>query len=275
MGISLKDVELLIRLREAGYLPDRAAVIEIGAQQISNSVLRSRVEVERLGELFGAKSPPPLAGPIAPGGGPSPGGYEPMSQEAPWARDLWTWLGCSYAAIDIDGSPGSIPLDLNFAAVPGAFAGRHHLVTNFGTTEHVANQLNAFKIAHDLTAPGGVMMHTLPALGAFNHGLINYTPKFFWALARANDYRWLFFDFRPDAAPHGIPDNLLDAVRPFRPEIDEFAADFSVTDCSYWVAFQKKSTAAFAPPSDGPPGAATAADMSTIAHAWSVPQCST
>jgi hypothetical protein len=257
MGISRRDVEVLIRLREGGYLPDHGAVIEIGAQQISNSVLRSGPEVEQLGRLFGAKSPLPLGAPVRGGAGPSPGGYEPMSQEAPWARELWTWLGWSYAAIDIDGSPGSIPLDLNFATVPRALAGKHHLVTNFGTTEHVANQLNAFKIVHDLAAPGGIMMHTLPALGAFNHGLINYTPKFFWALARANDYRWLFFDFRPDAGPHGIPDNLLDAVRPFCPEIDELAAKYRVVDCSYWVAFQKRGAAAFAPPSDAPPGAVT------------------
>ncbi len=55
MGICLKDVELLIRLREGGYLPDRTSVIEIGAQQISNSVLRNSPEVERLGRLFGTQ----------------------------------------------------------------------------------------------------------------------------------------------------------------------------------------------------------------------------
>ena len=60
MGICLKDLELLIKLREAGYLPDGASVIEIGAQQISNSVLRSMPAVERLGRLFGARSAPPL-----------------------------------------------------------------------------------------------------------------------------------------------------------------------------------------------------------------------
>jgi hypothetical protein len=32
---------------------------------------------------------------------------------------------------------------------------------NFGTTEHVANQLNAFKLIHDLAAKGCIMVHTL------------------------------------------------------------------------------------------------------------------
>ena len=253
MGLSLKDVELLIRLKEGGYLPDRAAVMEIGAQQISNSVLRSLATVEQLGILFGARSAPPLPPPLAAEVGAD--GYERQSPAAPSARDFWTWLGFSYGSVDIDGSPGAIPLDLNVASVPAALVGKHQLVTNFGTTEHVANQLNAFKIVHDLTAPGGVMMHTLPAQGAFNHGLVNYNPKFFWALAKANGYRWLYFDFLPDTAPHALPDNLVDAVRPFRPEIDGFAATYRDAECSFWVAFQKQGNAAFAPPSDAPAGA--------------------
>jgi hypothetical protein len=248
MGISLRDVQLLVRLREGGYLPDRGSVMEIGAQQISNSVLRNSPEVERLGQLFGTKSTAPVPAPRPATVGAD--GYERMAEDAPPARELWTWLGYSYAAIDIDGSPGSIPLDLNFANAPAELVDKHHLVTNFGTTEHVANQVNAFKIVHDLTAPGGVMIHTLPAQGAFNHGLINYNPKFFWALARANDYRWLYFDFMSDAVPHPMPDNVVDAVRPFRAEIEQTAAEYRVQDCSLWVAFQKRNDTKYAPPMD-------------------------
>ena len=243
----------MIKLREGGYLPDRAAVIEIGAQQVSNSVLRAMPDVEQLGRSFGVHSSPPLPQPLPAEVGPD--GYERQSPQAPSARELWTWLGCSYAAVDIDGSPGAIPLDLNFANVPQALVGKHHLVTNFGTTEHVANQVNAFKIVHDLTAPGGVMMHTLPAQGAFNHGLVNYNPKFFWALARANEYRWLYFDLALDTHPHPLPDNLVDAIKPFRPEIVELAATYRVAECSFWVALQKKGNRAFEPPSDAPLGA--------------------
>src|ERR1700722_18377169 len=248
MGICLKDLELLIKLREEGYLPDKASVIEIGAQQLSNSVLRSMPEVERLGRLFGARSAPPLPQPLP--ADVSPEGYERQSPQAPAARPLLTWLGCSYASVDIDGSPGAIPLDLNSASVPPALVGKHQLVTNFGTTEHVANQLNAFKIVHDLTASGGVMMHTLPTQGAFNHGLVNYNPKFFWALARANDYRWLYFDLAPDTEPHALPDNLVDAITAFRPEIAEFAKSYRVAECSLWVALQKRGAAEYAPPMD-------------------------
>jgi hypothetical protein len=36
--------------------------------------------------------------------------------------------------------------------VPPEHKRKYHLVTNFGTTEHVANQIPAMKIIHDLTA---------------------------------------------------------------------------------------------------------------------------
>ena len=75
--------------------------------------------------------------------------------------------------------------------VPEGCRGKYRLVTNYGTTEHVANQLNAFKIIHDLTAVGGLMVHSVPAQGMFCHGLVNYNPKFFWMLARSNGYKWL------------------------------------------------------------------------------------
>src|SRR5205085_2282669 len=123
------------------------------------------------------------------------GRIEHLDAAAPMARDFWLWLRFDYAAIDIDDSPGSIPLDLNYDNAPPKEVGRYNLVTNFGTTEHIANQLNAFKVIHELTAPGGVMIHHLPAQGMFNHGLVNYNPKFFWMLARSNGYKFLASQF--------------------------------------------------------------------------------
>ena len=252
MGMSAGDIALLIRLREQGAIPDRAAVIEIGAQQLSNSTLRARAQVEKLGRLFGVQSTPPLPAPVA--SEIDSVGYERLSADAPLSRSLWTWLGFSYAAIDIDGSPGALALDLNVDDVPGNLLGKYHLVTNFGTTEHVANQMNAFKVMHDLTAPGGVMLHHVPSQGSFNHGLFNYNPKFFWILARSNDYRWLHFDLSIEPTPRGMPDNLIESVRPYRPEIIDFAASYRATEYSLVVALQKPRDAAFVPPIDGPAG---------------------
>src|SRR5271154_6877868 len=176
MGIGVEDLDLLLRLREEGYIPDRASVMEIGAQQLANNFLKAREKIEKAGQQFGTSE----ASPLVP---PNPtyivhGEVEHLGAAAPPARDFWRWLGLDYASVDIDGSPGSVPLDLNYDDVPKSAVGKFDLVTNFGTTEHVANQLNAFKVIHDLTALGGVMWHHLPAQGMLNHGLVNYNPKF-------------------------------------------------------------------------------------------------
>lgn len=48
-------------------------------------------------------------------------------------KDFWLWLGFDYSSIEIDGSPGSIPLDLNYDNVPAGAQGEYE-VTSFGTT---------------------------------------------------------------------------------------------------------------------------------------------
>jgi hypothetical protein len=150
MGISALDLNVFLRLREEDYIPDRASIVEIGAQQLTNSFLEAREPFIEAGQRFQASGEPCLVRP-------NPmfmanGGVEQLDAAAPMARDFWRWLGFEYASIDIDGSPDSLPLDLNYDNVPVSARGKFDLVTNFGTTEHVTNQLNAFKIIHDLTA---------------------------------------------------------------------------------------------------------------------------
>jgi hypothetical protein len=116
-------------------------------------------------------------------------------------------------------------------------------VTNFGTTEHVANQLNALRIMHELAAPDGVMIHRVPSQGGFNHGLVNYTPKFFGMLARNNNYRWLWFDFLETAPAYPEPNNLIEALLPFRPGIVDQAPTYRIAECLIAVAVQKQRRA--------------------------------
>lgn len=49
-----------------------------------------------------------------------------------------------------------IPLDLSYDRGPLRWRKSTILVANFATTEHVANQLNAFRVIRDLTKPGGM-----------------------------------------------------------------------------------------------------------------------
>src|SRR5689334_4048962 len=111
MGIGSDVLDLLSLLRTEGYLPTPSRVVEIGAQQLGNSVLTARDKVDALGALFGAEGEFVLEAPkrtkIA------HGDLESLSPEAPAARGLYEWLGFRYSAVDIDGSAESLQLDLN------------------------------------------------------------------------------------------------------------------------------------------------------------------
>src|SRR6476646_7402365 len=252
MGAGWRDFDLILRLKDEGYISSGGAVVEIGAQQLSNDFLRNKERVKELAHAFGVTTSLDLPDPTEPVL--LHGKLEHLDSNAPPARDVWTWLGYEYAAVDIDGSPGSIPLDLNFDEVPKKFKKHFQLVTNLGTTEHVANQLQAFKIIHDLVATGGVMLHSLPAQGYLNHGLVNYNLKFFWMLARSNGYKWIYSDFALSDAPYSLPENIRDSVRVFENSIDERAKNYGAVDCGIIVALQKVIDIEFVPPIDVPTG---------------------
>src|ERR1700726_1847832 len=135
MAIGLGDVWLLQRLKAQGFLPTPLAVAEIGAQQVNETVLENRADLAALGKPFGVRTPPPALAVAK-----SDGRHRLAS--APMSCEIWQWLGVEYLAIDIDGSPGALALDLNCDAVPSKARSKYGLVTNFGTTEHVANQAN-------------------------------------------------------------------------------------------------------------------------------------
>jgi hypothetical protein len=253
MAIGNLAIELLIKLRTAGYLKPGSAVIEIGAQQLSKSLLLELDRVVYLGRLLGIDRPLPFAPPQSQIE--SDQDWEILT--APFARDLWRWLGFQYAAIDIDSSPDSIPLDLNFDAVPAEEKGKYALVTNFGTTEHVPNQLNAFKIIHDVTALNGLMIHEVPAQGMFNHGIVNYNFKFFWQLARSNGYKFIHADFIPARDPSTFPDNIEEFLTANTLTPARQLHDYRATDAGLLVVIQKTLDIAYVPPIDVNTGAAT------------------
>jgi hypothetical protein len=244
MAFSLADLCLVHRLKTQGYLPNGSAVVEIGAQQIDDSILANMQELEVLGRAFGVDSPCP---PFAAG----PASHKHRLAGAPMARDIWTWLGTEYAAIDIERCPGSIPLDLNCDEVPTDARSKYRLVTNLGTTEHVANQLHAFKIIHDLTAADGVMIHNVPChwLG---HGLVGYNPKFFFALARSNNYEILYMDlsFADEADFSDQPDPVVSDISRFVPDFPERWRRYRPALCILHVAMQKQYDLEYVAPLD-------------------------
>jgi hypothetical protein len=110
-----------------------------------------------------------------------------------FAGELFRRAGLRYAAIDYADFPGVIRLDLNSDPLPAEHHGRYRFISNAGTSEHILNQHNVFKVMHDAGAPGSIFYHGVPGWGDYEHGILQYSPKFFWALAAANDYELLRF----------------------------------------------------------------------------------
>jgi SAM-dependent methyltransferase len=147
------------------------------------------------------------------------------------SRDLHEKLGFKYDCVDIDGNFGSLTLDINFDAVPPEARGKYGLTTNHGTTEHVLDQRNAFKMIHDFTAPGGLILHALPFTVHLEHGFFNYQPNLFDALARYNSYETLGTWVGPDWS--------LSSLVPWEPRLLEFLT-LSAKTTHLLVVLQKK-----------------------------------
>jgi hypothetical protein len=84
----------------------------------------------------------------------------------------------------------------------------------------------------------------------FNHGLVNYNPKFFWLLARSNGYKFIHSDFMPSPTYSGLPDNVTEFLNsnnlaPLHP-----FGDYKVADAGIFVVMQKSFDIAFVPPID-------------------------
>lgn len=119
-----------------------------------------------------------------------------------------------YLSLDIYHGHRTRILDLNFEAAPAAYLEAFDVVLNFGTTEHIFNQFNSFKMIHDTTKPGGFMFHQVPALGYIDHGYFMYSPRTFTELAQVNGYALLDMWF---TGPQGYA-KLFDAVA-YQPSI--------------------------------------------------------
>lgn len=260
MGVSLLDLRTILRIRNDGLLPDRFAIAEIGAQQFSSEVLHDPDIMAAYAAAFGVA---PLGAEAL-----SADGSRAEAGNAPYSKAFWDWLGCPYMAVDYDGSSHCIQLDLNFDDAPAAHHGRYQLVTNLGTTEHVANQLQAMKVIHELTAHRGIMIHTVPAQGNADHAMFNYNPKFFWALSRSCRYH--IHQMRLVALEDDVPlrYNVLDFLIDHDRANAEWLRRYRVTDCYLHVVMEKRENIPYVPPIEVHAGVAS--DSRLKARYWTV-----
>jgi len=182
VGLGPPIVELYRQLKILGAFDGVGRVMELGSQDFwcpQKNLIRA------LCAAFGQPDPPPEL-------------LQTTNTGQLPARRLYEALGMTYECVDVDGRVGTLVLDLNFDSVPMEHRGRYDLVTNHGTSEHLINQYNVFKMMHDFAAPRGIMMHAVPFTVHLEHGFFNYQPNFFECLARYNSYETLGIWVGPD-----------------------------------------------------------------------------
>jgi hypothetical protein len=247
VGLYYETVLHLIALRRSGRLPDRARVIEIGAQQLSNSFLSADESLAELYGLFGRK-------PVYLGAQQTTSmvdGQERQAATAPASQPFWESLGFSYNAVEYGGHLGVTSLDLNRDSVPFSLRSSYDLVVNGGTTEHVVNQDNAFRVIHDLTKVGGVMMHEVPAGGMLTHGVVSYNPQFFWLLCRDNKYEVIDLTVA-HAIDAPVSNDVVQSNARYARSLYAIQSCLSVPIFVITAILRKSSRAAFVTPLDVP-----------------------
>jgi hypothetical protein len=178
MGCAWMHLEFL---REAGAFQDGGIeVLDIGCQNVYSAPPSA---VGRFVESFNP-AVTDVAGFADDIGRRSAYGGIPINGGA-YLGEVLEQAGMHYRSLDIFRGYNVELFDLNFDSLPADYHGRFDLVLNFGTTEHVLNQFNAFKVIHEATKHGGYVFHQLPISGHFGHGLFCYDVRFFPELAAA------------------------------------------------------------------------------------------
>ena len=206
MGITFESIERMDRLGLFGK--GRTSILDIGS---SNLYSANPEQIKRFLKKYApadVQDAIPFAETLARGSG-----YDPVrgGLNESFAGQLFEKAGMEYLAFDIADGYRTQILDLNHATLPKNLQGHFDLVLNFGTTEHILNQYNCFKVIHDATKLGGYIHHSLPGTGYGDHGYITYTCRCFFDIAGYNEYEIVDFWFE---GPGGRND-LLQGLRSY------------------------------------------------------------
>ncbi len=189
MAIAAVDLFIFRKLKEAGALPARCSVLELGEAEWYGDAT-----TEALSEEIDAQVADPAA-------------RETLHQElvdvlcSDSKQQGWDIAKVFYkvfldytkhTAIDLHGTPAARRLDLNETVDLGE---QFDFVIDNGTAEHVFNVGQFFKNVHAFTRPGGLMLHQLPFRGWLEHGFFCFNPTFYWDLAAANGYAMLLLAY--------------------------------------------------------------------------------
>jgi hypothetical protein len=184
---------LHVLTRELQSLPQGAGILELGAQDLNPGLS----ETDVLSCALAAHPNDSKAARAA------ANEYDP-ARSLP-VSSLFRRSSFRYRCIDLMEGPLTLKVDLNTYRVPDEDRGSFQLITNFGTSEHVTDQINTFRVIHDFAAADALFIHSVPCTGYFNHGLFSYNPVFFVFLANANDYQIEGMALSPPHLPFTMP----------------------------------------------------------------------
>ena len=191
MGYSASAVQMLTSWL-GSLLPEGGAILELGEQQISAGV--PEVDIRNL--LLKTLGHREVVESVL---------QERFIKGRRRIADAFAGSAFFYRCVDLFEGEMVLTADLNKYIVTDEWKNRFDVVTNFGTSEHIADQINCFRAVHDFTRVAGLMVHNVPFCGYYNHGLFNYHPAFFILLADANGYEIEALNISPPHLPFTIP----------------------------------------------------------------------
>ena len=183
MGTTTDQLDVISQMYAAGHLPPRARVADFGCQQLYGGTPGKVAEFLR---AFGREAPDSVVTQLA--------------SEGAFIGHIFAEAGFRYVSFDIVEAPFCEYFDLNVDSVPAVRRNTFDLVLNFGTTEHVMNQYNAFKALHDSATPGGLIYSYFIRAGHMEHGLVHYSDRFvdLWCQANAYEALWRYDHDKPN-----------------------------------------------------------------------------
>lgn len=230
MGIQFYKLQ---DLKNGGFLPNGGRVLDIGSSNLYSADVPG---LQKFAQAFSRSIPEDIAIRIAEGSAFGSG----VTRNESFVGELLNQLGVDYLAFDIANGYQTRIFDLNNERLPGELRGTFDLVLNFGTTEHVINQLNSLEVIHDATKVGGHIVHELPTVGYVDHGYFCYTPRLFFELASANGYELVRFDCQGSGTGGRKLSGIVNDFRSYFPSLAASRTpDVALPEISSFVIFKK------------------------------------
>ena len=205
MGVSLDEIAELISELDFRKPPN---VLDIGTQNLYRADADRIVAfIRRFNDVYDPESLRSYAEKLSLGSQfyPEIGGIN-----GAWLGDLLMRMGLNYESFDIFDGYRTTIFDLNRDDLDPGLAGTFDLVLNAGTTEHVLNQFNCFKVIHEAATVGGLIYHSLPMTAHLDHGYFNYNPKIHFEIAAANGYEIVWAKIDGPEGDESVAERILD-----------------------------------------------------------------